>query len=132
MLTFLATSNFAVGPDVTLDQDYQIPPLADLDAIIDPLPAFLEALDWEPENEAQSDDNDSEYDVIEEHSTGGEKRSLGSFSGDQEGSSEDSEVDDTHKDGFRRSKRKNQRQNKLKVRRRQILLQVRSILSQRT
>ncbi|XP_022741670.1 bromodomain and WD repeat-containing protein 3-like isoform X2 [Durio zibethinus] len=98
--------NLAVGPDVSLDQDYQILPLADLDAIVDPLPAFLEAMDWEPENEVQTDDNDSEYNVTEEYSTGGEQRSLGSFSGDPECSSEDSEIDDADKDGIRRSKRK--------------------------
>ena len=80
--------------------------MTDLDAIIDLLPAFLEVLDWEPENEVQSDDNDSEYNAIEEYSTRGEKGSLGSFSGDQERSSEDSEIDDTHKDALRRSKRK--------------------------
>ena len=57
MHTFLAIGNLAVGPDVTLDQDYQIPPLADLDAIMDPLPAYSEALDWEPENGVQSDNN---------------------------------------------------------------------------
>ena len=57
MHMFLAIGNLAVGLDVTLDQDYQIPPLADLDAIMDLLPAYSEALDWEPENGVQSDDN---------------------------------------------------------------------------
>ena len=68
--------------------------------------SFLDAMDWEPENEVQNDDNDSEYNVTEEYSTGGEQGSLGSFSGDPECSSEDSEIDDTHKDALRRSKRK--------------------------
>lgn len=98
--------NLAVGPDVSLDQDYQIPPLADLDAIIDPLPTFLEVMDWEPENDVQSDDNDSEYNVTEEYSTGGDQGSLGSFSGGPECSSEDSDADGTNKDVVRRSKRK--------------------------
>ncbi|KAE8685834.1 bromodomain and WD repeat-containing protein 3-like isoform X4 [Hibiscus syriacus] len=98
--------NLSVGPNFTLDQDYQIPPLADLDAIAAPLPVFLDVMDWEPEIEVQSDDNDSEYNVIEEHSTGGEQGSLGSLSGDSECSTEDSEIDDTHKDALRRSKRK--------------------------
>ena len=98
--------NLSVGPDVSLDQDYQIPPLADLDAIAAPLPAFLDAMDWEPENEVQNDDNDSEYNVTEEYSTGGEQGSLGSLSGDPECSMEDSEIDDTLKDALRRSKRK--------------------------
>ncbi|KAK8489689.1 hypothetical protein V6N13_032049 [Hibiscus sabdariffa] len=98
--------NLSVGPNFTRDQDYQIPPLADLDALAAPLPAFLDAMDWEPEIEVQSDDNDSEYNVIEEYSTGGEQGSLGSLSGDHECSTEDSEIDDTHKDAIRRSKRK--------------------------
>ncbi|KAB2065130.1 hypothetical protein ES319_A09G069400v1 [Gossypium barbadense] len=98
--------NLSVGPNFSLDQDYQIPPLADLDAIAAPLPAFLDAMDWEPEIEVQSDDNDSEYNVIEEYSTGGEQGSLGSLSGDPECSTDDSEIDDTHKDARRRSKRK--------------------------
>ncbi|EOY06689.1 hypothetical protein QUC31_016132 [Theobroma cacao] len=103
------TLKLAVGPDVSLDQDYQMMPLADLDAIADPLPEFLDVMDWEPEHEVQSDDNDSEYNVTEEFSTGGEQGSLGSSSGDQECSTEDSEIDDTHKDGLRRSKRKKQK-----------------------
>ncbi|XP_039025713.1 LOW QUALITY PROTEIN: bromodomain and WD repeat-containing protein 3-like [Hibiscus syriacus] len=98
--------NLSVGPNFTLDQDYQIPPLADLDAIAAPLPAFLDAMDWEPEIEVQSDDNDSEYNVIEEYSTGGEQGSLGYLSGDPECSTENSEIGDTHKDPLRRSKRK--------------------------
>lgn len=98
--------NLSVGPNFSLDQDYQIPPLADLDAIAAPLPAFLDAMDWEPEIEVQSDENDSEYNVIEEYSTGGEQGSLGSRSGDPECSTDDSEIDDTHKDALRRSKRK--------------------------
>ncbi|XVF28225.1 hypothetical protein REPUB_Repub15cG0011200 [Reevesia pubescens] len=98
--------DLSVGPDFSLDQDYQIPPLADLDAIAAPLPAFLDVMDWEPEIELQSDDNDSEYNVPEEYSTGGEQGSLGSLSGDPECSTEDSEIDDTHKDDIRRSKRK--------------------------
>lgn len=96
-----------VGPDITLDLDYQMPPLADLDIVIDPLPEFLDAMDWEPENEVQSDDADSEYNVTEEYSTGGEQGSLSpTNSDDSVCSSDDSEMEVTHKDCLRRSKRK--------------------------
>ncbi|PIA61119.1 hypothetical protein AQUCO_00300561v1 [Aquilegia coerulea] len=100
--------NFSVGPvDVNSIQDYQMVPLPDLDRIIEPLPEFLDAMDWEPENEVQSEDNDSEYNVTDDPSEG-EKGSLGTISsGDSECSAEDSE-DDEHslKDGLRRSNRK--------------------------
>ncbi|KAL5782167.1 hypothetical protein ACOSP7_007196 [Xanthoceras sorbifolium] len=100
----------AVGPDFNLDQDYQLQPLADLDVIIDPLPEFIDVMDWEPEIEVQSDDNDSEYNVTEEYSTGEEQGSLGSnSSGDQECSAEDSENESSHRDDRRRSKRKKQK-----------------------
>ena len=100
----------AVGPDFNLDQDYQMLPLPDLDVLIDPLPEFIDAMDWEPENEVQTDDTDSEYNVTEEYSTGGEQGSLSSnSSGDPECSAEDSDVENSHKDGLRRSKRKKQR-----------------------
>ncbi|XVF62480.1 hypothetical protein PTKIN_Ptkin09bG0011300 [Pterospermum kingtungense] len=98
--------NLSVGPNVILDQDYPILPLADLDTIAAPLPAFLDGMDWEPEIEVQSDDNDSEYNVTEEYPTGGEQGSLDSLSGDPECTMEDSEIDDTHQDGHRRSERK--------------------------
>lgn len=99
-----------VGPDFSLDQDYQLQPLADLDVIIDPLPEFVDVMDWEPENEVQSDDNDSEYNVPEEYSTGGERGSLSSTSSDDPVcSAEDSENEDNQNDGLRRSKRKKQK-----------------------
>lgn len=100
----------AVGPDFNLDQDYQMLPLPDLDVLIDPLPEFIDVMDWEPENEVQTDDTDSEYNVTEEYSTGGEQGSLSSnSSGDPECSAEDSDVENSHKDGLRRSKRKKQK-----------------------
>ncbi|GMY27897.1 bromodomain and WD repeat-containing protein 3 [Fagus crenata] len=99
----------AVGPDFSVDPDYQMLPLADLDLLTEPLPEFVDAMDWEPENEVQSDDNDSEYNVTEDYSTGGEQGSLGSISsGDPECSAEDSEAD-TQIDGLRRSKRRKQK-----------------------
>lgn len=100
----------AVGPDFSLDQGYQLQPLADLDVMIDPLPEFIDVMDWEPENEVQSDDNDSEYNVAEEYSTEEEKGSLSSTSsGDSECSAEDSEDGENPMDGLRRSKRKKQK-----------------------
>ncbi|KAK9288906.1 hypothetical protein L1049_017375 [Liquidambar formosana] len=100
----------AVGADVSLDQDYQMLPLADLDILVDPLPEFIDVMDWEPEIEVQSDDADSEYNVTEEYSSGGEQGGLSSnSSGDPECSGEDSDVENDHKDGLRRSKRKKQK-----------------------
>lgn len=100
----------AVGPDFSVDQDYQMLPLADLDVLIDPLPEFIDAMDWEPENEVLSDDNDSEYNVPEEYSTGGEQASMSSnASDDPECSADDSEYVDAHKDSLRRSKRKKEK-----------------------
>ncbi|XP_031264460.1 PH-interacting protein [Pistacia vera] len=99
-----------VGPNFSLDQDYQLQPLADLDIIIDPLPEFVDVMDWEPENEVQSDDTDSEYNVPEEYSSGEERGNLSSTSSDDpECSAEDSENEDNQKDGLRRSKRKKQK-----------------------
>ncbi|GAB2265780.1 hypothetical protein Dimus_000816 [Dionaea muscipula] len=99
----------AVGLDFTSDQDYQIPPLADLDILIDPLPDFADAMEWEPEIEVQSDDSDSEFNITEisaEEDAGGLSSST---IGDSDGNEEDSGPDDDHKDGLRRSKRKKQK-----------------------
>ncbi|GKV31365.1 hypothetical protein SLEP1_g40061 [Rubroshorea leprosula] len=71
-----------VGPDITLDQEFQMLPLADWDGMVDPLPGFIDVMDWEPEIEVQSDNNDSEYSVTEEFSAGGDKGSLSSSSGE--------------------------------------------------
>ncbi|XP_050218722.1 uncharacterized protein LOC126669321 [Mercurialis annua] len=99
---------FAVGPDFSLDPDFQMLPLADLDVMVEPLPEFVDAMDWEPEIEMQSDDNDSEYNLAEECSTGDEQRSLNSsLSIDPDCSTGDSEVEG--KDGFHRPRRKKQK-----------------------
>ncbi|EEF43070.1 WD-repeat protein, putative [Ricinus communis] len=98
----------AVGPDFSLDPEYQMLPLADLDVLVEPLPEFVDVMDWEPENEVQSDDNDSEYNVTEEYSSGGEQGSLNSSSSvDPDCSSEGSEIEG--KDSFHRSTRKKQK-----------------------
>ncbi|CAH1454467.1 unnamed protein product [Lactuca virosa] len=99
---------FAVGTDISLDQEYQVPPIADLDILMDPLPEFLDAMDWEPEIEVQSDENDSEYNVTEEYRSGGEQGSLSSnASGSLECSGGDTEDQSSRDDiSIRRSKKK--------------------------
>ncbi|XP_062083588.1 uncharacterized protein LOC133789944 isoform X2 [Humulus lupulus] len=98
---------FAVGPDFSLGLDYQMPPLADLERMIEPLPEFVDAMFWEPENEVMSEDSDSEYNVTDENfSEGGKESIVVSSSDDSECSAEDDEVGNGYKDGLRRSKRK--------------------------
>lgn len=99
---------FAVGTDINLvDQEYQVPPIADLDLFMDPLPEFLDAMEWEPEIEIQSDANDSEYNVTEEYQSGGEQGSLSSnASASLECSAGDSEGQSSRDDISRRSKKK--------------------------
>lgn len=97
---------FAIGPDITLGQEYQMLPIADLDILFDPLPEFVDAIEWEPEIDMQSDDNDSEYHVTEECSSAEEQGSLNSCSsGDPESSGNDSEPESFH----RKSKKKQQK-----------------------
>lgn len=97
----------AVGLDFTSDQEYQIPPLADLDELIDPLPQFADTMEWEPEIQVQSDDSDSEFDITE-ISPGDFAEELSSTTtGDSEDDGEDIESDDDKKDAVRRPKRKN-------------------------
>ncbi|PIN12866.1 Angio-associated migratory cell protein (contains WD40 repeats) [Handroanthus impetiginosus] len=100
---------FAIGVDFSLDPDYHMLPIVDLDTLIDPLPEFVDAMDWEPEMEMHSDDNDSEYHITEDYSSGAEQVSLKSDSDEAESSSENSDIDDSHRDGLRRSKRKKQK-----------------------
>ncbi|KAF9606548.1 hypothetical protein IFM89_026238 [Coptis chinensis] len=105
--------NFSVGSqDGNSIQDYQLLPLPDLDIMIEPLPEFIDAMDLEAENEYQSDDNDSEYNVTDEFLSEGEQGSRGtsSSSGDPVCSAEDSEAEQSLKDALRRSKRKNHKQ----------------------
>ncbi|KAJ6795678.1 Uncharacterized protein M6B38_225925 [Iris pallida] len=99
---------FAVGPTYnTSSGDFQMLPILDLDRWVEPLPELLDAIDWEPENEVQSDDNDSEYNVPEEYSSEGEHGNLSeSSSGEPECSAEESGVEYKRKDAPRRSKRK--------------------------
>ncbi|CAJ1963244.1 unnamed protein product [Sphenostylis stenocarpa] len=97
----------AVGPDFSLDPDYHMLPLADLDLITEPLPEFIDAMEWEPEVEVFSDDADSEYNVTEDCSSKGEKGcSSSNVSGDSGWSTDNSEAEDTRMESIRRSKRK--------------------------
>ncbi|XP_031400269.1 bromodomain and WD repeat-containing protein 3 [Punica granatum] len=99
-------TRFAVGPDFSLGQDYQVPPLADLERMMEPLPEFIDAMYWEPDNEIMTDDNDSEYNVAEEYSSEGERQSLSiGFYSDPDCSAADSEDERNNKDGRRRSGR---------------------------
>ena len=100
---------FAVGPDFTLDPDFQMLPIADLETLIVPLPELVDAMDWEPPVEIRSDDNDSEYNMAEDDSSGWEQASLNLDSDELESSSENSEVEDLLRDDRRRSKRKKQK-----------------------
>ncbi|KAF5455370.1 hypothetical protein F2P56_024959 [Juglans regia] len=99
---------YAVGLDFGLGQDDQMLPLADLERMIEPLPEFVDAMYWEPENEVIiSDDNDSEYNVAEENFSEGDQASISaSSSSDLESTAEDSEVERSHRDSLRRSRRK--------------------------
>ncbi|XP_038703173.1 bromodomain and WD repeat-containing protein 3 isoform X2 [Tripterygium wilfordii] len=100
--------NLVVGQDISLGQDYLMPPLEDLDRIFEPLPQFIEPMYWEPENEAVSDDPDSEYNVAEECFSEGERDSLGShYSSEPERSADDSDPVAGNKDGLRKSRRRN-------------------------
>lgn len=108
-----STMKLAIGPEVSLGLDYHMPPLPDLDRIIEPLPEFIDAMLWEPENEVLSEDSDSEYNITEENSSEGEKESIVAItSSDSEYSAEDGRVGHDQKDSLRRSRRK---KHKVKV-----------------
>lgn len=95
---------FAVGPDFSSDQDH-ILPLPDLDVLIDPVPEFMDVMEWDPEVEVISDDTDSEFNVTD--SFGGDGRHISSTSSsDSECSEEVSEAECSNKDSVRRSRRR--------------------------
>lgn len=97
----------AVGPDFSLGQEYAMPPLEDLERMMEPVPEFIDPLYWEPEIDIVSDDTDSEYNIAEECSSEGEQGSLCSNSSSlPECSAEDSEVECDQLDRFRRSRRR--------------------------
>ncbi|XP_076901951.1 uncharacterized protein LOC143556546 [Bidens hawaiensis] len=93
---------FAIGTDIGLGQEYQMLPLADLDVVVEPLPEFLDAMFWEPENDIIIDSTDSEYNVTDDSED--EQASLSNNSGDAVDSSGGNNIDDGS--SRRRSKRK--------------------------
>ncbi|KAB5527371.1 hypothetical protein DKX38_021218 [Salix brachista] len=98
---------YFVGPDIGLGQDYQMPPLEDLDRMLEPLPDFIDAIYWEPENEVISDNTDSEYNVAEECTSEEEQGSLCfSSPSDPNCSTGDSDAENSKKDSIRRSRRR--------------------------
>ncbi|KAK4758713.1 hypothetical protein SAY87_020014 [Trapa incisa] len=99
------TINFSVGPDFNMGQDYQVPPLADLERLMEPLPEFIDALYWEPDNEILTDDNDSEFDVSEEYTSEDERQSLSSSSYSDPECSALSDDMQSHRDGKHISER---------------------------
>lgn len=92
----------AVGTDVGLGQEYQMLPLADLDVVAEPMPEFLDAMNWEPEIDVINDDTDSEYNVNEDFSSE-EKGHLSDSSCNDPDCSEDEKIRQSQN---RRSKRK--------------------------
>ncbi|CAK8572720.1 unnamed protein product [Lathyrus sativus] len=94
---------YAIGPDFSVGQDYQVIPLADLEGVLEPQPEFLDALLWEPEYDIVSDDNDSEYNVNEDNSSAAEQGTISAISSSD---LEYSESDSNNRDGLRRSRRK--------------------------
>lgn len=93
---------FAIGTDIGLGQEYQMLPLADLDVVVEPLPEFLDAMFWEPENDIIIDSTDSEYNVTDDSED--EQASLSNNSGDAVDINGGNNIDDGS--SRRRSKRK--------------------------
>lgn len=96
---------YAVGPDFSVGQDYQVMPLVDLEGMFEPQPEFLDAMLWEPEYDIVSDDTDSEYNVNEDNSSAADQGSASAISSSDLECSED---DSSNRDGRRRSRRKKQ------------------------
>lgn len=96
---------FDVGLNITLDPNYQLLPIPDLDSFIDPLPVLLDAMDW-PEIEVQSEDTDSEYNITEDCSSGRDQGSLSFNSSSDPECSSESGAEDAQNDALRRSERK--------------------------
>ncbi|XXG46868.1 hypothetical protein AAC387_Pa02g1599 [Persea americana] len=77
----------------------------DLERWVEPLPEFVDTVDWEQQNDAQSDDTDSEYNVPEEYATEAEQGSVSACSRSLDCSDENSEDAQSVKEGLRKSKR---------------------------
>ncbi|KAF3787525.1 PH-interacting protein, partial [Nymphaea thermarum] len=112
--------NLAVGPVDFSNlgiQDYRLhfPQVhldGDLDRWLEQPTEFTDVIDWEPQdNDIQSDDNDSEYNVTEESSSEGEHVSISaSSSEDSLSGAEDSDDAGPSNEHVRRSKRKKRRE----------------------
>ncbi|KAF5198574.1 Bromodomain and wd repeat-containing protein [Thalictrum thalictroides] len=104
----LLSSKLAVGPsDISGFPEYQILPLVDLDRMIEPMPVYIESMDWEPEAEIQSDDSDSEYNVADEFPSEREHGVISNGSSDDsECSAEETDFEYNENRGLNRSKRK--------------------------
>ncbi|XP_042411338.1 bromodomain and WD repeat-containing protein 1-like isoform X2 [Zingiber officinale] len=98
----------AVGPTYNANTgDFQALPIVDLEQWVEPLPEIVEAIAWEVENDMQSDDADSEYNVTDEYSSHAGQESLSSTSCEEaEISADDSRDDNDGKEILRRSRRK--------------------------
>ncbi|XP_057427313.1 uncharacterized protein LOC130720653 isoform X3 [Lotus japonicus] len=95
---------YAVGPEFSVDQDYPLIPLIDLEGMFELQPELTDAMFWEPEYDIASDDNnDSEYNVNEDNSSAAEQGSVSAISSSDLECSED---DSSSRDGLRRSRRK--------------------------
>ncbi|KAL3648108.1 hypothetical protein CASFOL_009076 [Castilleja foliolosa] len=99
-----SSMKFAVGTDIGIGPEFQILPLPDLDTVLEPLPDYVDAMFWEPENDIMNDDNDSEYNVTEENFSDEQCPSV-STSSDSD-CSEQGKLMRSQKDSTRRSKRK--------------------------
>ncbi|KAL9168330.1 hypothetical protein ABFS82_04G008000 [Erythranthe guttata] len=80
---------FAIGTDIGMGQEFQILPLPDLDVVLEPLPDYVDAMYWEPENDVINDDNDSEYNVTEENFSDDQTCLSANISSDSECSEEE-------------------------------------------
>lgn len=96
---------FAIGTDIGMGQEFQILPLPDLDVVLEPLPDYVDAMFWEPENDIIHDDNDSEYNVTEENFSDEQTCPSDGNSSDSACSEED-RIRRNPRDSMRRSKRK--------------------------
>ncbi|KAL2239051.1 UNVERIFIED_CONTAM: Bromodomain and WD repeat-containing protein 1 [Sesamum indicum] len=95
---------FAIGTDIGMGPEFHILPLADLDVVLEPLPDYVDAMYWEPENDGMNDDNDSEYNITEEYFSDEQTCPSDSKLSDSDCSEE--KVRRNQKDNMRRSKRK--------------------------
>lgn len=98
--------NFAVGPTYNATTgEYQIIPVIDPDRW-EPLPEITDFIELEPENEVISDDTDSEYDGLDEHSSEGGHEALNGDSSGASYSSGEIDGDNLTDSALRRSRRK--------------------------